>query len=278
MKRLFYFIALITFILILGGCSSISYFYQVYDTSLPNNVKMVNSNLYYEDDNCKIIYDLWGDRGEIGFSFYNKSDRNLYLNLEESFFIKNGVAYDYYQNRIFQTSKTSSSSVTDAATVINFGIAESQSLNSSQSNAYSEYKAEQKIICIPPKTLKCISEYKIADALYRSCNIYRYPNKRPSAKYINKEEFDQTNTPLEFGNIITYSFKSNTDDYVRVNNTFTVNSIANYREKDINRVKKMKYCDEGYSSSIVFTDTISAPNKFYIKYTKNKKDQDTFKH
>ncbi len=97
MRKYYYLISFILFALILNGCSS-SYFYQVYETRLPDNVNMKDGKLYYEDQNCQITYNLWGDKGVIGFSFYNKSDKNIYINLEECFFVKNGVAYDYYKN------------------------------------------------------------------------------------------------------------------------------------------------------------------------------------
>lgn len=278
MRKSINFISLFVFMLLLVGCSSVSYFYQVYETSLPQNVKMENSAMYYEDENCKIIYDFWNDGGDIGFSFYNKTNNNLYINLEESFFIKNGVAYDYYQNRIYQQSNMSSSSTSNLTSVMYLGVAESKALNSSSANQYSEYSIEQKVVCIPPKTSKYIKEYKIVNALYRSCSLLRYPSKQPSAKFINKEEFTDNNSPLMFGNVITYSFKNTSTDYIRVNNTFVVKSIANYRDKDVNRVKKVKYCNEGYSTSVVFTDTISTSNNFYIKYSKIKKDEDTYDH
>ena len=33
---------------------------------------------------------------------------------------------------------------------------------------------EQKVVCIPSKTLKYIDEYKITEMLYRDCDILRF--------------------------------------------------------------------------------------------------------
>ena len=57
----------------------------------------------------------WDILGNIGFQFFNKTDKNIYLNLEESFFILNGISYNYYRNRVF-TNSTSSGATTSRGT------------------------------------------------------------------------------------------------------------------------------------------------------------------
>lgn len=277
MRKYYYLISFILFALILNGCSS-SYFYQVYETRLPDNVNMKDGKLYYEDQNCQISYNLWGDKGVIGFSFYNKSDKNIYINLEECFFVKNGVAYDYYKNKISELPIIKSSSKDNEKKINYFTTNHSQSINAYKANTSSEYQVEKKVICIPAKTLKYFNEYSIVDELYRSCNLLRFPNNNTTDKYKKKENFTEEKSPLKFGNIITYSLDNNLSKSIRVNNTFSVKSIANYRSNLILKEEPIKFCNEVSpipNSVYVFNDSIYSAHKFYFQYSKTLRDQFT---
>ncbi len=283
MKHSIYLIALITFTCTLVGCSNLSYYYQVYETTLPDNVKMDKNNLYYEDQTCIITYDFWSNGGDIGFAFYNKSDKYVYLNLEESFFIKNGIVNDYYMKRTYSSSQALSTvnNVSNSTSSSDYlfnspymlgyvGSANSITYYSSLSsyNSSSSSFEESKIICIPPNTYRYFSEYRLTNSVYRSCNIYRYPGKKDA----NKENFELIQSPLRFGNIISYSFKRNSEDLIRVENNFFVNSVTNYRKKEIIESKKINHCNEGYVEGSFFIDSVLAPNKFYIEYVKKVND------
>lgn len=275
MRKYYYFISLILFAILLNGCSS-PLFYQVYDTKLSDNMQMKEGQIYFEDENCQITYNLWGDKGVIGFAFYNKTHENIYINLEECFFVKNGVAYDYYQNKILGFTKAKASPTNNNRQINYITTSHYQAINSYQSNASNEFKMEKKIICIPAQTLKYINEYSIVEELYRSCNLYRFPDEKPSKKFKNKEEFTDENSPLKFGNIITYSLDYKLKSSIRVDNTFTVKTISNYRSEDILKSEQVKFCNEVSpipNSVMVFTNSINAANKFYIQYTKTLRDQ-----
>ena len=85
----------------LTACSPTIY-YQLYQTKpTSQDIKIYENKMVYEDDNCSIMYDFWEEYGNIGFMIYNKSSENLYLHLDQCFYINNGYAYDYYQNRIY---------------------------------------------------------------------------------------------------------------------------------------------------------------------------------
>lgn len=77
-------------------------FHQIYDAQ-SDTVKFSESNtvMTYEDPNCRIEYNLWSENGNAGFTFYNKSDEVIHLLLNQSFYVLNGMAYDYFQDRIF---------------------------------------------------------------------------------------------------------------------------------------------------------------------------------
>ena len=94
--------------ILLSSCSN--HFYQIYKVQPINDFSESNNFLIYEDENCKVMYDFWGEKGRVGFLLFNKSDKNIYINLNESFYICNGIAYDYYLSREFTSLNTVSQS------------------------------------------------------------------------------------------------------------------------------------------------------------------------
>lgn len=105
--------ALVLFIL--SSCSSTS-FYQVYKAE-PISESITKVNFFnYEDENCIVSYDFWDNGGNMGFKFYNKSNKNIYLNLAECFYVINGNSYDYYKNRVYTNSITSGTTLSSNTT------------------------------------------------------------------------------------------------------------------------------------------------------------------
>src|SRR6056297_3106064 len=93
-------------ILLLTSCASTT-FYQVYQTEMSEDLTKKDNSLVYEDENARVLYNLWEDGGNIGFQFYNKTEDPLYLHLNQSFFVLNDVAYDYYRDRVITYSNSS---------------------------------------------------------------------------------------------------------------------------------------------------------------------------
>lgn len=272
MKRSIYLIAILTSFILLQGCSS--FVYQIYEAKLPENVKKDVNNMYYEDENCKISYDLWSNGGAFGFAFYNKSDKYIYLNLEETFFIKNGIAYDYYKKRSYSSSQTLSSinSVNNTYTLGLVGATNSILYYSTLSlyNSNSVSFEEKNIICIPPHTSRYFSEYKLTNSVYKNCDINSFPGSQgiifSKNKKANTISFEMGESPLTFGNIVSYGFDRSSKDLIRVENNFYINSITNYEEKKITQTRTIIDCDNKYTKDKYFKNDILAPNKFYIKY------------
>jgi hypothetical protein len=261
-------------VLLLPSCSTSS-FYQVYRV-VPVD-EFIQEDLSYEDENCQVRYSFWGKDGEMAFAFYNKTDKNIYLHLDESFFVVNGIAYDYFRNRVFTTTtnytESSSSSLYNqyVPTYNNYfsyglyllsGVSKGVSQGVSSASGQSVEIHEQAIICIPPLTYKIISEYNIKSSLYRDCDLLKYPTK----KKVKTKEFSKEDSPFIFGNRMAYSVGSD-EELVRFTNDFYVSEITNYPRKAIIQSKYEEYCGQKETiSSESFT--ISSPNSFYIKYNK----------
>ena len=278
----------------LSSCAPTTY-YQMYQTQPISDISMRDNYMVFEDENCEVFYNFWKEYGEIGFVIHNKTSQNLYLHLDESFFVENDIAYDYYRNRIFTNSRsyiTSSqlsniygSSVTksNASAYSNYyqigsnGLGNAYGNQTTYKNGYvygstgtitnttsnSVSVAEKQIICIPPETSKIITEFDITSSVYRSCDLYRNPRRKDS----HSVSFNQDNTPLTFGNRIAYSIGDN-EELIRINNDFYVSKISNYSSFDITQLEYIEVCGKQTQNQVrVFKE--SGPNQFYIHYLMN---------
>jgi hypothetical protein len=271
-KTLFFLTSLIA--LLFASCTSV-YYYQVYKVNPDNKIVIGENSLTYEDDNCKVSYDLWDENGHMGFVFYNKTNNNIYLNKEESFYIFNGIAHQYFQNRTFTSSKnigisaSKGASASTAMTGINYlDLIQTNknsiisSVGAISSSGYSVSYTEEKNICIPSKAAKIIFEYSINDEIIRDCDLFKYPTK----KQIKSISFAETNSPLKFSNRIVYSIDKS-GEQILFENQFFVSEITNYPESEFIVMKYDEYCGQKGTSLIKYFKDVS-PDKFYVKYTK----------
>jgi hypothetical protein len=249
------------------SCITNTNFYQVYKTIPESNIKLKDSMLVYEDDNCKVLYNLWNNGGNIGFQFQNKTETNIYLNLEECFFINNGFANNYYKNRVYTSISNYGLTQSAAKSIsglnyLNLIQTNSASENTISSSGRSVSTTEEKIICIPAYTSKVINEYSIKQTLYRDCDLLRYPSK----KEIKTLTFTKANSPMTYSNRIEYKVGQNGTP-IKFENNFFISEITNYPESEITVLKPNKFCGQ---ETIEKTNTKYfkkvSPNMFYIQY------------
>lgn len=286
------------FLFLLVVCATLcscapSVYYQLYQTQPVSNITMHDNCMVFEDENCEVLYNFWKEYGEIGFVFYNKTSENIYLHLDECFYVANGVANDYYRNRIFTNSRSTVASnqltniygsyVTKSNSSANanyyqvgaYGTGNAYGNQTTYKNGYvsgstgiftnassnSVSIAEKQIVCIPPKTSKVITEFDITDLIYRSCDIVRNPGRKDS----HSVSFNKDNTPLTFGNRIAYT-KGDAEEMIRINNDFYVSKISNYASLDITHLENIEECGKKTTRQVrVFKE--SGPNQFFIRYT-----------
>ncbi len=265
--------------------SCVSSYYQVYQTETTSGITKTDKFLVYENNNLEIIYNLWENKGNIGFVFYNKCDSNIYVNLEDCFFIMNGEANNYYKNRTFTTSKSASLSTNRtnsksrdlsssvAKTGINYlDLIQTNRIGLSYNNSFSNSLEsttlygnsisymEEKIICIPPKTYKSIFEYNINNKILRHCDLFLYPTKYD----INTVKFNKSESPLIFANHIAYKI-GKSGAYKIINNEFFISEVTNYPESEISILKYDEFCGrKNQTQSKYFKE--SKPDRFYLKY------------
>jgi len=261
--RLFLLIAITA--LTTTSCSTTVY-YQLYKAT-PVNKSNQQGNFIYEDESCKVTYNFWSEAGNAGFIFYNKTNENITINLSDSYFVLNDFAYDYFKNRIYTTSNEQSLSIdkkTTAAVQLNglfvplFGM---QSLQKGivHSSGSSIAITESKIVCVPAKTSKIISEFSINELRIKNCNLLKYPSK----KQVSPVNYTKDDSPLVFSNRISYNV--GTGNTVKFQNEFYISEISNHPSSEFFSVQRSKECGE--SKSVNTSNYISA-DKFYISYNK----------
>ena len=79
------------------SCTSYLVQYQVY--TVKSDLKQGNGSLKYENEDCILHYNLWAEGGNPGFVMENKTDSDIFVLMDRSFYIHNGIAYNYYNNR-----------------------------------------------------------------------------------------------------------------------------------------------------------------------------------
>jgi len=253
------------------ACSPTS-FYQLYKVeSTSTDIIKVNS-LEYEDSNCVIRYNLWSNGGDVGFSFYNKTDKDIQVYLNKSHFILNGYAYDYFKNRTYTSSQSRSvyrgGGVTrgaSSATLTPDNRIETQQVSGtlgsslSSSAGYAVSMAEDSVVCVPARTTKRFSEYSINSLPIRHCDLLRFPRNK---RQIETKEFTISNSPIVFSNRITYRSNGN---YRIANNEFYVSQMTNYPALDFVDSKFEEACGSKTSNRISYFKYQDVDH-FYLKY------------
>jgi hypothetical protein len=239
--------------ILLASCAETNY-YQVYQAK-PEGGTLTNNSIVFEDKNCKVFYNLWNEGGDIGFNIYNKTESDLVINLTKTFFVINGFAFEYFQNRTYSNSSTSGSTVGFYNYSNNVNTTKVEGTGSlSHSITY----IEKPIITVPPKTSINISEYHVTNLRYRNCDLLLYP----SNSKIKTLKFDGNNSPFIFYNLITYKVA---EDSVRFENKFHIEEITNYPSSKMFQSIDTSYCGDRLDYPVqVFKN--SAPNRFFIKY------------
>jgi len=279
MKKLI--VSYLSVILLFTSCAPKVY-YQVFETEATTEEVERHSNaLIYEDENCLVSYNFWGENGDLSFSLKNKTDQPLYLDLGKSFFVLNGMAHDYYRQRVFtyssgtSLSSSRSASATKGLTGVDYsgwlltGTISAQvatATGTSESNSVSVL--EKQILCIPPQTSKIVSEFFIYDSRIRDCDLLLYPKRNE----VSVLRFDEDNSPIVFENRLVYRVGEEPDQ--DLTHRFYVSEITNMPKGRFIESRKEEFCgQESLMEKEFFKET--SPDKFYIRYEKG---TDNWKH
>lgn len=277
------------------SCTTTFYNYQVFQSESVN-LKNENNILVYEDSVCLVSYNLYANKGNAGFTIYNKTDKTIVIDLGQSFFVLNNEAYDYFLNRTYtyfasnslgrsnnMSYTASSTQGTTASKSINNNLnkfttnssGSGSSNTSSRSYSSGDYSSttrgnevsfsEQQFIKIPSKTTKSFFEYSIISNRLSICDL----NRNPSVKKPDSLSFTRETSPLVFENRITYFSDSLNGKSTTIENLFYVTKIINMVEFDFYRLDyTYGQCTGKRSLEKVEIPKYDSPFNFYIQYSR----------
>lgn len=258
------------------SCSN-KYYYQVYDVN-SNGLEKTENALIYSNDEVAVSYNLWSEAGTLTFMFENKTDKNIFIDMPKSFYIQNGVAYDYYSETTNSYSVTNLSQASRSASATVFGsiyrngmwypgtVTRTGQVSSAVSMTKSSSTKDPKFIVVPPHSAKRIASYSISNYINYNCDNMKENIPKKESQIVR---FSRENSPLVFRNRIAYSSEENDSNPSYIDNEFYVESYHNYNYKSAVKSFAVKDCLSDFKT---FSNKfiIAGPDRFYNKYKINR--------
>ena len=263
------------------SCAQVYKYVQVFDAqpSANSNIRTERGGMLYEDDQCILFYSFWADGGDASFAIFNKTDKVMYVDLSKSFFIRNGIANDYYKDRAWSTSSSnlvgvqaSSSETLFRNSTLTTGVGATYlgnlgslpltsadpiltSVNSQATDTYGMLRstAYANVYATGTSSSLAVKEQKIlAIPPHASKIVAEYAINTSIWLYCDlarfpKEEasitFEESESPLRFSNYITYRL-SDTETERVVENDFYISKVTNYAQPSVYKFveRKSKPC------------------------------------
>lgn len=240
-------------------------YYRQVTTLSSEDVKFNEKGEYvYENDMVCIEYNFWRENGSVDFVVTNNTDDDIYLDLSQSFFIRNGFAYDYFKNRSWGESNglvlSSSSSNTALYNFPKVALAQNSTTEITSRNGYSVTYHEMPMVCIPAHSSKSFGEYIVSASVYRECDFNREPRSREESV----REFAQEASPLVIENRLMFILG---DVHIPVTNMFYASRFQNIAVDDEEQIEKIKHCN-GITEQVRI-HKLQGVNKYYINYNES---------
>lgn len=273
-KNLFNLVCVVVTSVLSVSCSQ--NFYQVY-TMDSNDLKMQDNSLLFENADCRVSYNFWSDGGHVSFAFKNKTDKDIFINMNESFLVVNGNAHNYFEAKTYTYGSAYATTIgygeslgvslsgntgiwANKQYTASAGVAASVQSRSAIMNTVS--KKEQEIVCIPANSFKTFSKFCLSPVIYQKCvKKVDFPSNRASLA-----KFDSTNSPIIMNNRLTYGFKNDAMDK-HIDNVFWLGEIENFSEKSAIEKSDEKGCYDLVNKEIRHFK-IGKPSQFYRHYQK----------
>ncbi len=246
-------------IALLTSCTSLDY-YQLYEVKGDKNFKDEN-NLIYEDSKLKVTYKLWSEGGNLAIEIMNKTDNEMVIDLQKSFYILNNISSEYFENKAirstFSSSRTYTSSSYNPYSRYNWNSSTSSSVIKEE---YSNEIKDKEKITIPDHSAIVLSNFNIVNERYIHCDLPKVPGTRNIKKIL----FIKDSSPINVRNIITLYSKNDT---IKIDNSFHVSEISNYQSQSFEMTVDTSICGR----KLEFGETrkifkYQNQNAFFFKY------------
>lgn len=232
--------------------------------------------MVFENEDCKVSYNLWALNGSMAFIFENKTNKDIFIDMTQTFFIKNGAANDYFKNRTYETRTFDALSLGYSVSKTYIGIdgywpsqyavplfASAKAMAKAQAGISAAVTVkESEYVCVPARSYKVLNYYNIYPSFEKTCdNKKDYPKNEATIKM-----YDEHNSPLKFKNKIAYSFQKSNSSLTHIENTFWLSTIKTYSKKGaIEKRKVQEGCGDINVHKREFFK-IGGPNQFYTNY------------
>ena len=267
--RKFLFLAVV--VAMFASCAPSSY--QVF--SLKPIKANLGDKLVFENEDIKVGYNFWSQYGNSSFAVFNKTDKPIYVDLGNTHFVLNDIANTYFRNRSFSSgssvtrghsssvsfgsgnsntnvnsnsyssgsasvygnqvygssSGTKNKRISTSSSSWGFGISDSYAVSESNSTT----TVEQRVIAIPPKSMKIVRGFIVTNNLYTKGGFAR--------RYKETKQYNNQTSPINIKNVIAYKFDELSSDNILFENVLYLNSICNYKEKELRATPRDFYIE-----------------------------------
>jgi hypothetical protein len=169
-----------------------------------SNTKILDGFYGFENDTISLKYDFWLERGVMRFTIVNKLKSPIFLDWKKSSFLFGDTKLDYWQDIEIRKS----SGLYGMYSVNNIGYFGSTTITK-----------PERITFIPPDTKIDIAVFLISPKGFIPGGQAAKSGKP------NTFKFDQTNSPIKFGNFLTYSTVESFDREYYIKNDFYVSQV-----------------------------------------------------
>ncbi|RYE52194.1 MAG: hypothetical protein EOP48_16975 [Sphingobacteriales bacterium] len=241
--------------------------YQLIQTS--SKVPVKENKYLSNNQDVTLSYDFWQGNGQMTYNFHNNSEKPVYVDLNRSHLIINGLSMDYYQDREQNTTVSQGNSKTYYSRA-----STERAINNVN---YSTKEKMKQIIEVPPHSYISIGGVNIVSTPIFYCELRNYNYKKNTSV-----SFTEQNTPINFRNFVTYSSSLDFSQTKTIDDQFWVEKIENMTETNFktNR-KKYKACSKSNAASYDLVEARSngsysydlpfkSPKSFYIRTIKTR--------
>ncbi len=250
--------SILIFAAFLFACAPQNY-YQLVETE-NSSQKLSSEYFFFENEDVEIQYNLWSNYGNGSFIIYNKTNKDIFIDMKRSHFIVNDFAQTYFQNRQFKPKKsgTLTQENIDEESVQIPGLIK---LTTPQQTNLEISFNEERIICLPPHSKQIIQGFQLQQQPIRDCRLYRFPKKTE----VTSIYFDKENTPITFQNRICYSFNENFTTLKYIEDFFYIKKITNFPSTEFEKQDFMVFCGDSTDYKVKYYPFMK-PNSYYILY------------
>lgn len=257
--KLSQFLLLALLLVILDSCRTIGYGYQIVETKAIRN-GLDSYDLEFVSDSVTVIYDFWSEGGRMNMSIVNHSNQIISLDLQNSFFIRNGVSKSYYSpgsvsfgySSEMENTQIESNTVVSEPLGFSYADMNSGSTREKVEFSFETVKVNTAVLRIAPHAYINLHGYQILNQVLDPCIIYDEDEMNDTAWV----DYTKEESPVHFSNYLTIRGEdgqpmlTTTHSFYVKRTKFT--SVSNYEEES--RVDECgKPLNEEQRSRIIYT-------------------------